>query len=343
MQGQNLRFMEDRKKPLQQARVGFLLLEHFSLPAYTQALDTMVTANLINPDCFATESFSLSGESVTSDLGLVICPDAQLQLPHLAQMDLLVVCGGLRTPLKASPALSALLHAADKQAVELAGLWNGAWFLGQAGLLDGHKCAIHPENRAVLAEIAKNSQVTSESYMVDGNRLTAASPNGAFHMVMDWIRKRHGRELADGIVDILAFEESRYRRARPALHEKMSEPLRNVVQLMSANIEEPLSLSQIAQYVGRSRRQIERLFQEQMATTPVRYYLELRLTEGRRLLQHADLPILDVSLACGFVSPSHFSKCYAAFYGYSPSKEMRLGNVRSPKPMTPDASAVVNT
>ena len=175
--------------------------------------------------------------------------------------------------------------------------------------------------------------------MVDGNRLTAASPNGAFHMVMDWIRKRHGRELADGIVDILAFEESRYRRARPALHEKMSEPLRNVVQLMSANIEEPLSLSQIAQYVGRSRRQIERLFQEQMATTPVRYYLELRLTEGRRLLQHADLPILDVSLACGFVSPSHFSKCYAAFYGYSPSKEMRLGNVRSPKPMTPDASA----
>lgn len=49
MQGQNLRFMEDRKKPLQQARVGFLLLEHFSLPAYTQALDTMVTANLINP------------------------------------------------------------------------------------------------------------------------------------------------------------------------------------------------------------------------------------------------------------------------------------------------------
>lgn len=84
MQGQNLRFMEDRKKPLQQARVGFLLLEHFSLPAYTQALDTMVTANLINPDCFATESFSLSGESVTSDLGLVICPDAQLQLPHLA-------------------------------------------------------------------------------------------------------------------------------------------------------------------------------------------------------------------------------------------------------------------
>jgi len=331
MQGKNLRFVDDRKQPVKQARVGFLLLEHFSLPAYTQALDTMVTANLISPGCFVTESYSLTGESVTSDLGLVICPGAQAQLSNMTNMDLLVICGGLRTPLKASPALSALLHGANKQSVELAGLWNGAWFLGQAGLLDGYKCAIHPENRAVLAEVAKNSQVTSESYMVDGNRLTAASPNGAFHMVMEWIRNRHGRELAEGITDILAFEESRYRRARPSLHDKMSEPLRNVVQLMAANIEEPLSLSQISEYVGRSRRQIERLFQDQMTTTPVRYYLELRLTEGRRLLQHSDLPILDVSLACGFVSSSHFSKCYTEFYGYPPSKEMRFGNVRSSK------------
>lgn len=49
MQGKNLRFVDDRKQPVKQARVGFLLLEHFSLPAYTQALDTMVTANLISP------------------------------------------------------------------------------------------------------------------------------------------------------------------------------------------------------------------------------------------------------------------------------------------------------
>lgn len=338
MQGHNLRFVENGKKPVTQIRVGFLLLEHFSLPAYTQALDTMVTANLISPGCFVTDSFSLSGESVTSDLGLVICPGAQLQLADLPDMDLLVVCGGLRTPLDATPMLNQLLQAANKHSVELAGLWNGAWFLGQAGVLDGYKCAIHPENRAALAEIAKSSQVTSESYMVDGPRLTAASPNGAFRMVMEWIGKRHGRELADGIVDILAFEESRYRRARPALHEKMSEPLRNVVQLMCANIEEPLSLSQIAEYVGRSRRQIERLFQEQIMTTPVRYYLELRLTEGRRLLQHSDLPILDVSLACGFVSSSHFSRCYTAFYGYPPSKEVRFGNVRSMKSIPPDAA-----
>ncbi len=41
--------------------------------------------------------------------------------------------------------------------------------------------------------------------------------------------------------------------------------------------------------------------------------------------------MLEVLVACGFVSPSHFSKCYTAFYGYPPSKEVRYGNVRSTK------------
>ena len=49
--------------------MGFLLLEHFSLPAFTQALDTLVTANLIRSESFAVSNFSLSGEPVTSDPG----------------------------------------------------------------------------------------------------------------------------------------------------------------------------------------------------------------------------------------------------------------------------------
>lgn len=329
MQGKNLRFMAEKKAdPQRQRRVGFVLLEHFSLPAFTQALDTLVTANLIREGAFSTRTFSLDGEPVTSDLGLVICPSAALESRHL-ELDLLVVCGGLRTPLRELPSLNRLLQLADDRGVDLAGLWNGAWFLGKAGLLDCHKCAVHPENRTALAEVARNSVVTAESYIVDGNRLTAGSPAGAFNMVLEWINRLYGRELVDGVVDILAFEESRYRRTRPALHEKMSQPLRDVLNLMSANIEEPLSTDQLSQCVGRSKRQLERLFQEQLGTSPVRYYLELRITESRRLLQHSDLSLVEAALACGFVSPSHFSKCYTSFFGYPPSKEIRHGCVRS--------------
>ncbi|MGC4009515.1 MAG: GlxA family transcriptional regulator [Pseudomonas sp.] len=332
LQTQNIRFIGlQSKEGIRKSRVGFLLLEHFSLPAFTQVLDTLVTANLIRPDSFSTRTYSLSGEQVMSDLGLVICPNAALQIKSLRELDLLIICGGLRTPLRGSQELTHLLECAADQGIALAGLWNGGWFLGQAGLLDGYRCAVHPEHRAAVAEVAKFSQVTSESFSIDRDRLTAASPTGAFNMILEWVDCLHGRDLVEAVVDILAFEESRYRRVRPHLHQKMSEPLREAINLMSANIEEPLSLDQLAGYVGRSKRQIERLFSQQLGTSPVRYYLELRLTEGRRLLQHTGLTILEVGVACGFVSPSHFSKCYTAFFGHSPSKEARYECVKSPK------------
>ncbi|MCR3765748.1 GlxA family transcriptional regulator, partial [Pseudomonas aeruginosa] len=78
LQGQNLRFTGGGAGARARARVGFLLLEHFSLPAFTQALDSLVTANLIRGESFAVSNFSLGGEPVTSDLGLLICPDLAL-------------------------------------------------------------------------------------------------------------------------------------------------------------------------------------------------------------------------------------------------------------------------
>jgi len=325
IKGKNLRYLKDEKPTtVSRSGVGFILLDHFSLPSFTNALDALVTANLLRPELYSTCTFTLDGQEVKSDLGIIIRPDQDLSSYPLSELKLLIVCGGLRTPLRADAQLRVLLKKAAEKGVALAGLWNGAWFLGQAGLLDAYRCAIHPEHRPALAETAQHSRVTSESFMVDRDRDTAASPSGAFHMVLDWIGQSHGASLVDGISDILAFDASRYRRLNPTLHIKMAAPLREIVKLMEANLEEPLDLEQMSGWVKLSRRQIERLFRAQLGTTPLRYYLELRVTEARRLLQHSRLTIVQVAVACGFVSPSHFSKCYTAYFGYAPSRETRM-------------------
>jgi transcriptional regulator GlxA family with amidase domain len=143
-------------------------------------------------------------------------------------------------------------------------------------------------------------------------------------MALEWIKSLHDKALVEGIEDILSFEESRYRRVKASPNLSVSAPLREVVKLMDANLEEPLEMEQLVSYSGRSRRQVERLFREQLGTTPQRYYLELRITEARRLLQHTEMSQVEVLVACGFVSPSHFSKCYSSYFGYRPSKEKRL-------------------
>ncbi|EIK97238.1 AraC family transcriptional regulator [Pseudomonas sp. M47T1] len=308
----------------QQARVGFVLLAHFSLPAFTQALDTLVTANLLRPRLFETTTIGLEAGEVISDLGLVIRPDVALTPAVIDGLDLLVICGGHRTELKASPALNDLINTAAQRGIALAGLWNGAWFLGRAGVMNGYRCVIHPEHRPALAEIAKGAHVTSEAYVLDRDRLTASSPTGAFQMMLEWIKVLYDKALIEGIEDILAFGESRYRRLNPSKNVSVSPALREVIDLMDANLEEPLEFAQLAAYAKRSRRHIERLFKEQLGTTAQRYYMELRIIEARRLLQHTELSMVEVLVACGFVSPSHFSRCYSGYFGYRPSKETRF-------------------
>ncbi len=94
-----------------------------------------------------------------------------------------------------------------------------------------------------------------------------------------------------------------------------------IIELMEANLSEPLSLIEIADGVGLSRRQIERLFRQEMGRSPARYYLEVRLDRARHLLIQSSLPVVEVAVACGFVSASHFSKCYRELYARSPQQE----------------------
>ena len=92
---------------------------------------------------------------------------------------------------------------------------------------------------------------------------------------------------------------------------------------MEENLERPNSQQELAEAVGLSTRQLERLFRKYLHRTPTRFYLELRLKRARQLLLQTAMSVLDVALAAGFVSASHFSKCYRDHYGCTPRDERR--------------------
>ena len=70
---------------------------------------------------------------------------------------------------------------------------------------------------------------------------------------------------------------------------------------------------------------LERLFARYLGRSPKRYYTEARLAKARGLLMQTDMTVIEVALACGFSSPSHFSKCYRAQYGATPYRERGTG------------------
>ncbi|MGR3781270.1 MAG: helix-turn-helix domain-containing protein [Albimonas sp.] len=90
---------------------------------------------------------------------------------------------------------------------------------------------------------------------------------------------------------------------------------------MEDNLETPLDREEIAEAVSLSTRQLERLFRKYLHSTPRKYYFGLRMQRARILLRQTSMSVLDVALACGFVSASHFAKCYREFYGTSPRED----------------------
>ena len=86
---------------------------------------------------------------------------------------------------------------------------------------------------------------------------------------------------------------------------------------MEANLEEPISLQELADFVQLSRRQLERLFLKYLHCTPSRYYLKLRLDRARRLVKQSSRSIVEITSMCGFVSTTHFSRCYRKYIGVS--------------------------
>ncbi len=319
----NLGFITQEQSERKTSRVGFLLLENFSLPCFTQALDVLVTANLLCPGAVRVHTFSHNHAEVMSDLGIPIRPDTPLTDIRLSDLDLMVICGGLRAARTVPSWLSSLLKKISKLPIALGGLWNGAWYLGAAGLLDGYRCAIHAEQRTALAERAPYASVSHDALVFDRNRMTSATPTGAFDMMIRWLGYGSSPALADAVLDTLDSDQSKHRSFQKPQQPKVSKALRDIIALMETNLEDTLSPEQLAQVVGLSVRQIQRLFRDQLNTTPQKYYFQLRITEARRLIQNSNASIFDVSIACGFVSCTHFSRSYSAFFGHPPSKEIR--------------------
>lgn len=124
-----------------------------------------------------------------------------------------------------------------------------------------------------------------------------------------------GRALAVCLVRTFADPSSRLRRrsALPAYK------LRAVIRHMREHAAEPFSLAALADVAGMSRFHFSRMFHRATGHSPQRYFIDLRIAEAQRLLQETDRPIIEIGLALGYTSPSHFAQAFRRVTGMSPS------------------------
>lgn len=303
-------------------RFRFLLLDGFTMMSFASAIEPLRLANYISGRTLYEWSLLGDGksEAVCSN-GARIALDGGLieTLPG----DTILVCGGLDIgQVMTRPVLNWLRREA-RRGVTMGGLCTGTWVLAEAGLLDNRRATIHWENHDGLAEAFPDVDLYRSVFVADGNRITAAGGTASVDLMLRLIAADHGDELAARVADQLIYtsirtDQDSQRLSIPTRIGVRHPRLAAVIARMEGNLEDPISLSDLARDAGMSTRQLERLFRRYLGRSPKKYYMETRLSRARNLLMQTGMSVIEVALASGFTSPSHFSKCYRAHYGATP-------------------------
>ncbi|MQA52196.1 GlxA family transcriptional regulator [Pseudomonas piscis] len=302
----------------------FLLLPGFSAIGFISAIEPLRVANRFRGGLYRWHVLSVDGGAVLASNGMSVNADAALE-PLKKGATLLVVAGF--EPLRSfGAALEHWLRRLDGEGVTLGGIDTGSVVLAEAGLLEGHRVALHWEAIDAFKESYPQLSVTQELFEIDRRRISSAGGTASIDMMLDLIGQAHGPQLA-----IQVSEQFVLGRIRPRKdHQRMevasryginNKKLVQVIGEMERHSEPPLSTLALAESVKITRRQLERLFRLHLNDTPSNFYLGLRLDKARQLLRQSDLSVLEVSIACGFESPSYFTRSYRARFTRCPRED----------------------
>ncbi|MDD9723919.1 GlxA family transcriptional regulator [Roseovarius sp. SK2] len=308
-------------------RFVFVLLENFSLLSFASALDCLRIANRMAGETLY--EWVMAGDS--DDEETVSCSagtrfKVDIGLEELRREDVVLLCGGANIQTAATKKMLNWLRREARRGPRIGGLCTASYIMAKAGLLDGKRATIHWENHDSFTEEFDEVELTKSVFVVDGNRMSTAGGTSSIDLMLKLIADDHGEQLANAVADQMIYSSIRTDQDTQRLsvptrigvrHPKLSQ----VIQMMESNIEEPISPAILAKQVAMSTRQLERLFRRYLNRSPKRYYMELRLQKARNLLMQTDMTVINVALACGFASPSHFSKCYRSHYNTTPYRE----------------------
>ena len=312
----------------------FYVTPEFTMLAFTNALEILrLTNQVLGRDKYEWRIVSCDGEAVRASCGLQLGADLSLEEARSkvrnSSTGMVILCAGQNVQQYGSRGLDGWLRECRTWRVPLGAVCTGSHLLARAGILRHRRCTIHWENLPSFSESFIEARPNSQIFEVDDEIYTCAGGASSIEMMLHIIGREHGADIAAAVCQLAIVATLRDRSERQRMPYALPISVRNpnlqaLVRMMEDNISEPLQLALVAGKVGISRRQMERYFREVFDCSPGRYYMRLRIESAKSLLKHTSMPVVEVAIACGFISASHFSKIFRSFEGTSPHESRML-------------------
>lgn len=296
----------------------------------------MVLANVLEPlrvahglatgPDFTWETATAFDQPVLSSSGLMITPS--IALSELKNVEYLVLVSGYGVRQQSTPEVFLKLHQLRNISRQLVGIDTGAWLMAGAGMLDDHVATIHWQEVTAFRETFPDIALSDDGFVQSGNRITCGGASTVMDMILKLIKDRYGAAVAFDVSNMFFFDVNwklGFPQGVGGLKTTSPSTLRLAVNIMTDNIEHPISLSALAEAVSTSIRSLNRIFLTELQVPPGKYYQLLRLARARDMAVGTNQSINQIAFMTGFSSASALSRAFSQHY------EMRISAVRQRK------------
>ncbi len=289
-------------------------------------LDVFAEANLLLPkkDQYLITMVGERPGSVTCSSGLEFKVHCDYPNFH-AQSDLLLVSGGPRMPdYQPDPVFLSWLNQHAQAASRFGAVCNGVFLLAHAGLLAGREITTHWDHAERLTKLFPESNIRPDKIFVrDGNLFTCGGVTAGIDLCLSLVAEDWGHDLAMKVAKRLIVyirrdggqsQYSPYLAVGPDENSLLTKVLRHVTD----HISDPLTIEDIADAVGVSRRTFSRAFAKHAHVTPSVFVDQVRIDFARKLLEETDVPLKTVAFRCGFHTATQMRMIFSRHLNTTP-------------------------
>ncbi|MFL9829376.1 helix-turn-helix domain-containing protein [Flavobacterium sp. ST-87] len=210
-----------------------------------------------------------------------------------------------------------------EKGTEVASLCVGAFLLAATGLLDGKKCSTHwgfqNEFRALFpkVEVVEGSILTEESRLY-----SSGGANSYWNLLLHLVEKYTDRPTAILASKYFAIDIDRESQSAFALFQGQKnhtdEAVRKAQDFIEKNIEERISIDELAEHVSLGRRSFERRFKSVTNNSVLEYINRVKIEFAKRNFENSRKNINEVMFEIGYTDTKSFRTIFKKMTGLTP-------------------------
>lgn len=301
----------------------FTIVPRFNITTLITMIEVMRVANYLLPQAaFSWDIVSFDGGAVTASNGMVL--GGAKTADEIGEADYVFVLGSWGSEHYDNRALISWLRKRHRMGNCICAVELGCYLVARAGLLEQKMATTHWSWLKGFEESFGDLEVIEQLFTIRDRVMTCAGGLAGVDLMLHLIAESHGSGFAGEIADQIMHHPIRaggtpQRHTMGQSTEAMAPIVRQAMSLMERNMEDPLTVPQIAGELGVSQRQLERQFKRHVGCTVVQFGLVLRLQNARVLLISTSLSVREIATASGFNTLSHFAHAFGRFFGRRPS------------------------